>query len=208
MRASRDERNLWFENAKKHFQNHQAKLVFSNDDFIVIDWRNKNGTSDYYINFFVDKRRGSLHVDGDLGSSIATWYNRLDADNLKSYLKDVGYYMGKFQCTSDKYCYDSDDAFSDFEEYVGIESIEAYIETSDEYDSYADFKDDVIEEIENSMRGKDFIPTDRLYEIASEIDADAFEWISSIGQSIDARVYLWAIGFNMAVSQLQEGAIL
>lgn len=208
MRSSREEWERWLEHADRHFKNFRAKLVVDTDDFTVIDWRNADGSGDYYINFMIDKRRGSLHVDGDLGSSIATWYNRLDAGKLKSYIKDVGYYMGKFQCTSDKYCYDSDDAFSDFEDYAGIESIEAYIETSDEYDNYADFKYDVIEEIENSMRGKNFIPTDRLYEIASEIDADAFEWISSIGQSIDGRVYLWAIGFNMAVTQLEEGAIL
>lgn len=58
------------------------------------------------------------------------------------------------------------------------------------------------------MRGKDFVVTNRLYEIATELDADAFEWISSIGQSIDGRVYLWAIGFNMAIEQLQKGGLI
>ena len=199
----------WFKHAQEHFKNHKAKLVFDNENFTVIDWRNADGRSDYYINFMIDKRRGSLHVDGDLGSSIATWYNRLKVSDLKSYIyKDVGYYMKKFQCTSDKYCYDSDAAYSDFEEYAGIENIEAYIETSSEYDDIEEFKRDVIEEIDNSMRGKDFIPTERLYEIASEFDADAFEWIDSIGRSIDGRVYLWAIGFNMAVKQLEDIAVL
>ena len=66
----------WFKHAQEHFKNHKAKLVFDNENFTVIDWRNADGRSDYYINFMIDKRRGSLHVDGDLGSSIATWYNR------------------------------------------------------------------------------------------------------------------------------------
>lgn len=208
MRASRNDWNYWRKHAEKHFKNHVAKLVINSEDFTVIDWRNKDGRSDCYINFVVDKRRGSLHVDGDLGSSIATWYNRLEVSKIKAFIRDVGYYIGKFQCTSDRYCYDREDCFSDFEEYAGIENIEDYIEKSDEYEDFEEFKSDVIEEIDNSMRGKDFIPTDRLYEIASEIDADAFEWIFSIGQSIDGRVYLWAIGFNMAVEELERKAIL
>ena len=209
MRSSRDEWNHWLKHAENHFKDHKAKLVFNNEDFTVIDWRNKNGESNYYINFFVDKRRGSLHVDGDLGSSIATWYNRLKISDLKSYIyNDVEYYMGKLQCTSHKYCYDEDDAFLEFEDYIGKENIEDYIELSDKYYDFEEFKTDVTDEICNSMRGKDFVVTDRLYEIATEFDADAFEWISSIGQSIDGRVYLWAIGFYMAVTQLEDKAIL
>lgn len=206
---SNKEWDKWFKHAEEHFKNHEAKLLINTEDFTVIDWRNADGRSDYYINFIVDKRRGSLHVDGDLGSSIATWYNRLEISNLKSYIyNDVGYYMGKFQCASDKYCYDEDDAFLEFEEYVGKDNIEDYLESSEEYDDYEEFKTDVTDEICNSMRGKDFVVTNRLYEIATEFDADAFEWISSIGQSIDGRVYLWAIGFNMAIEQLQKGGLI
>ena len=206
---SNKEWDKWFKHAEEHFKNHEAKLLINTEDFTVIDWRNADGRSDYYINFIVDKRRGSLHVDGDLGSSIATWYNRLEISNLKSYIyNDVGYYMRKFQCTSDKYCYDEDDAFLEFEEYIGKENIEDYIESSDKYDDFEEFKTDVTDEICNSMRGKDFVVTDRLYEIATEFDTDAFEWISSIGQSIDGRVYLWAIGFNMACNQLEERALI
>ncbi|MBP5581804.1 MAG: hypothetical protein J6X85_08495 [Ruminococcus sp.] len=209
MNNSKNEWERWHEHAKNHFKEHKAKFVFDNEDFTVIDWRNKDGRSDYYINFFVDKRRGSLHIDGDLGSSIATWYNRLTIRDLKSYIyHDVGYYMKKFQCTSDKYVYDEDEVFEDLVEMLDRESIDEYIETSAEFDNFDEFKDDVIDEICNSMRGRLFIPNDRLYEIATDIYPDAWEGLSSCGRAIDGRVYLWAIGFYMAVTQLEELCIL
>lgn len=209
MRTSREEWNHCLEHAKKHFENHKAKLVIDTEDFTVIDWRNADGSSNYYVNFFVDKRRGSLHVDGDLGSSIATWYNRLKISDLKSYIyNDVGYYMGKFQCTSDDYVYDEDEVFEDLVEMLDRDAIDEYIETSVEFDDFDEFKEEVIDEIRNSMRGRLFIPTDRLYEIVTDIYQDAWEGLSSCGRSVDCRVYLWAIGFYMAVTQLEEGAIL
>ena len=209
MKYSKDEWKRWHEHAEHHFKDHKAKLVFDNEDFTVIDWRNKDGRGDYYINFFVDKRRGSLHIDGDLGSSIATWYNRLKISDIKSYIyNDVGYYMKKFQCTSDDYVYDEDEVFEDLVEMLDREAIDEYIETSDDFDDFDEFKDDVIDEICNSMRGRRFIPTDRLYEIATDIYQDAWEGLSSCGKSIDGRVYLWAIGFYMAVTQLEELGIL
>ena len=209
MRSSREEWKHWLEHAERHFINHKAKLVADTEDFTIIDWRNADGSGNYYINFFVDKRRGSLHVDGDLGSSIATWYNRLKISDLKSYIyKDVGYYMGKFQCTSDDYNYDEDEVFEDLVEMLDRETIDEYIETSAEFDDFDEFKKEVMDEISNSMRGEFFIPTDRLYEIATDIYQDAWEGLSSCGRFVNCRVYLWAIGFYMAVTQLEEQAIL
>lgn len=209
MRSSRDEWKYWFENAKKHFKNHKAKLIVNTEDFAMIDWRNANGSSSYYINFVVDKRRGSLHVDGDLGSSIATWHNRLEISDLKSYIyNDVGYYIGKFKCTSDDYVYDEDEVFKELVELLDRDAIDEYIEKSEEFDDFEEFKDNVINEIGNSMRGKMFIPTDRLCEIATNIYQDAMEGLCSCGKLIHGRVYLWAIGFYMAVTQLEEKAIL
>ena len=209
MRSSRDEWKYWLDNAERHFKDHKAKLVVDTEDFTVIDWRNANGSSEYYMSFFIDKRRGSLHIDGDLGSSIATWHNRLKIRDLKSYIyNDIGYYMEKFQCTSDDYIYDEDEVFEDLVELLEREAIDDYIENSDEFDDFDEFKDDIIDEIRNSIRGRLFIPSERLYEIATDIYPDAWEGLSSCGKSVDGRVYLWAIGFNMAVTQLEEGAIL
>ena len=93
--------------------------------------------------------------------------------------------------------------------YCGeVKTIDEYIETSAEFDDFDEFKEEVMDEISNSMRGKFFIPTDRLYEIATDIYQDAWEGLSSCGRFVNCRVYLWAIGFYMAVTQLEEQAIL
>lgn len=46
------------------------------------------------------------------------------------------------------------------------------------------------------------MPTDKLIEVIEQIDADFSEWLYSCGQRIHPRVYLWAIGFQMACDQL------
>lgn len=199
----------WLRHAQERFKNHKAKLVADTENFTIIDWRNADGRSDYYINFIVDKRRGSLHVDGDLGSSIATWHNRLKISDLKSYIfNDVGYYMGKFQCASDDYVYDEDEVFEDLVELLDRDAIDEYIESSDEFDDFEEFEDELRNEICNSMRNRKFIPTERLCEIAIDIYPDAWEGLSYCGRSIDGRVYLWVIGFCMAVDELERKAIL
>ena len=53
------------------------------------------------MNYIVDKKRGSLIVSGDLGDSIATWYNEIKPSNLKNYVKnDIEYYISKIQTAS------------------------------------------------------------------------------------------------------------
>ena len=203
--------NKWeehFKNAQEKFKNHRAKLVQDGERITVIDWRNADGRSDYYINFIVDKKRGSLIVSGDLGDSIATWYNPLTIGNLKSYIyKDIGYYMSKFQCTSDRYFYEEDHVFECLLDDLQIECMEDYIAYS-EFDDYEDFEKNVKEEICNSIRGDEFIPTDRLYEIVTDIYPDAWECLHNCGAQVHPRVYLWAIGFNMACDQLIERALI
>lgn len=200
----KDEFERFQKHAQDRFKNHKATLVYQNDDFTIIDWRNADGSSDYFISFIVDKRRGSLHVDGDLGSSIATWYNRITVSDLKSYIyNDIGYYMSKFQCASDDYCYEEEEAvFDDLVELLEREAVDSFIEMSDDYDDFDEFKKDVIDEIGNSIYDNQFIPTEKLYKIATDIYEDAWEGLTDCGKEISGRVYLWSIGFYMACEQL------
>ena len=62
----------WYNHACKMFKTHKAALLQDNERYCIIDWRRADGSGDYYINFIVDKERGSLIVSGDLGDSIAT----------------------------------------------------------------------------------------------------------------------------------------
>lgn len=194
----------WLKTAQERFKDHKATLIQDSDRFTIIDWRNADGRVDYYINFIVDKKRGSLIVSGDLGDSIATWFNPVTVSKLKSYIyNDVGYYIGKFQCTSDDFYYEVDDVFDELVYHLGEEAIEDYIGSSCDFDDYDDFKETIKEEISSSIYGDEFIPSGKLYEIATDIYQDAWEFLSSCGKRIAGRVYLWAIGFNMACEQLR-----
>lgn len=192
----------WHTHALEAFKTHKATLVQDTERYCIIDWRRLDGEGDYYINFIIDKKRGNFIVSGDLGDSIATWYNPITVSNLKSYIyKNIDYYMSKFQCTSDKYFYDEDYVFDSLIGYLKEESIENYIENSYKFDDFQEFEE-IRDQICNSNKGDEFVPTNELYEIVSDIDPDCFEYLYTCGAQIKGRVYLWAIGFNMACEQL------
>ena len=197
-----------YEIAQRSFKGHRATLIQDSDRFTIIDWRKANGSVDYYINFIVDKKRGSLIVSGDLGDSIATWYNPVTISNLKRYIyHDIPYYMSKFQCSSDDYYYEQEFVFECLMEHLFgydedfVENLESYVSAS-EFDSIEEFRAELMEEVNKSINNDDFIPTDRLYEIATDVYPDAWEGMNKLGARIQTRVYLWAIGFNMACNQL------
>ncbi|MGN1303758.1 MAG: hypothetical protein ACI4YB_01855 [Oscillospiraceae bacterium] len=193
----------WHTNALEAFKTHKATLIQDTERYCIIDWRKSDGDGEYYINFIVDKKRGSLIVSGDLGDSIATWYNPLTVSNLKSYIyKNIDYYMSKFQCSSDKYFYEEDYVFDSLIEHLEKENIDNYIENSYKFDDFQEFEEEIRDQICNSIRDDEFVPTNELYEIATDIDADAWEYLYTCGAQIKGRVYLWAIGFNMACEQL------
>ena len=199
---NKDEWENAYEHAERHFKDHSATLIQDTDRFTIIDWRNKNGSSNYYINFIVDKKRGSLIVSGDLGDSIAVWDNPIKISDLKQYIyKDIGYYMSKFQCSSDRLCYDSDEVL---DYLIGelFEDDEAIYNYFSEHDDYLQFREEMADEIEKSIKAGDFFPTDRLFEMVTDVYDDAWELLNNPAAKIDLRVCLWAIGFYMACNQL------
>lgn len=193
----------WLKHAQEKFKNHKATLIQDTDRYVAIDWRNENGSGDYYVNFIVDKKRGSFIVSGDLGDSIATWYNPITLSNLKSYIyHDTEYYIGKFQCTSDKYFYDADFVFECLVDWLEMDCITEYIEVSGDFEDYQEFEEELKDQICDSIRGDEFVPTEKLYDMVTNIYSDGWEYLYNCGAQIKGRVYLWAIGFNMACEQL------
>lgn len=192
------------EMCNRNFSTHKAELIQNTDRYLIIDWRRADGSSYYYVNYIVDKERGSLIVSGDLGDSIAVWYNPLDPANLKCYIRDIRYYMQKIQCATDLYVYDKDDAVEEIRERLDEEDVQSFIESDTDYDF--DDADDFWEYIENEVSERidrnGFRPSDELYEVINEIDGGCWEWLSDCGISIDMRVYLWADGFQKACEQL------
>lgn len=190
------------EMCKQHFETHQASLIQDTDRYLIIDWRRKDGSGNCYVNYIVDKKRGSLIVSGDLGDSIATWYNPLEPSKLKEYIhNDVGYYISKLQCESDLYTYDADDILSDMKCYIDDNDVQRYLTFDDDLESEEDFWNFIAEEVENSIYS-DFRPNQQLKEVIAGVDPDCFEWLSDCGKRVHMRVYLWAEGFYMACGQL------
>lgn len=186
----------------RNFATHKATLIQNTDRFFIIDWRRSDGSSNHYVNYIVDKARGSLIVSGDLGDSIATWYNSLDPANLKCYIhNDVDYYIRKIQCSSDLYDYDEDDVAEEIKNQLDESDVAGYIEKSDRFDDEDEFWEFVEDEVSGSIYDE-FIPSRELQDVIEEIYCDSWEWLSYCGRSINPRVYLWAEGFYMACSQL------
>lgn len=199
-------------NAKEQFATHKATLIQDTERYTIIDWKRADGDGNYYINFIVDKKRGSLIVSGDLGDSIATWYNPVKVASLARWIKnDISYYIGKFQCTSDAYVYNDDTIFSsiwdDFD-FEDDEDVQAFIDDINEH-RYLTFmdKEDLIdklyEEIGKGFYSKGWVPTEELLDIICYNNPDEAQNLSDwfIGD-ISPRVYLWAYGFHMACEQL------
>lgn len=188
----------------KNFSTHKAAIITENDRYFILDWRREDGSGDWYINFIVDKKRGAFIVSGDLGDSIAVWYNPVTPEKLRDYIfNDVGYYIGKIQCASDLYVYDEDDIIADLKEQIDNDAENSYLETHDEFEDSSDLWENIKDHICDSLYGRDqFIPSDGLREIIEEFDPDYWEWLHDCGKRIDGRVYIWAIAFRMAMQQL------
>lgn len=189
-------------NCRERFAAHKATLIQDTERYLAIDWRKSDGGGDYYVNYILDKKRGSLIISGDLGDCIATWYNKLSAAKVKSLVNDVDYFIGKFQCASDDYTYYEDDVMTDIRNQLNDLDISEFVNDEwhgDIYDLWQTIEDEVSE---STCRLGKFLPTDELVKIMGEVDSDFSQWLYSCGQRIHPRVYLWAVGFQMACEQL------
>ena len=192
------------ERCRQSFSRHSATVALDTERYLVIDWRRADGSGEYYVNYIVDKQRGAFIVSGDLGESIAVWYNSVTPEKLSSWISDIGYYVGKIKCASDLYDYDSEDIIADMKAQLGDEVQDAYYY---DYDSSEELWENITDEVGSSVYGETFIPSDKLCSIISKMDPDCFEWLSLCGRRINMRVYLWAVGFQMAYEQIKlQGA--
>lgn len=208
-------------NARNAFERRHMKatLIQHSNRYTIIDWRREDGSGEYYCNFIVDKKRGSIIISGDLGDCIATWYNELKVKDLAHYMRNTGYWTGKIQCSSNLYEIDSDDWMEDFkdwykdwfedgdwlDEIVRHENPNLDLTEEDNLSEERDyqleeFKDELEKSIISTESGDIFYPTDRMSELMDIIDPDWYE--NSFGRRYNLRIYLWGEGFYMACRQL------
>lgn len=197
---------------KEKFSTHKATLIQDTERYMIIDWRKADGSIDYYVNYILDKKRGNLIISGDLGDCIATWYNAVSPRQMRSYLKDVHYFTSKFQCSTDKYIYDPDRAYEgikyQLKDYMELE-LEELLKACKKYLWYSvDTEEELWEAVKSDIDenwGSDINPhysTDMM-NFLGELDSEYYEWLYDCGKRVNMRVYLWAVGYEMAYTQLE-----
>ena len=108
------------------FNTHNATLVVHRDNMYLIYFRREDGSLYYYIRFFVDTPRSSVHIEGDLGECTSMWYNSNSIERISETMLNVSYWIGKFCDSSDKYAYDYRDASDELEHdtYAALEDVD------------------------------------------------------------------------------------
>ena len=103
-----EEKMTKLERLAESFKTHKAKIVHDDDKMLVMEWRNKNGSSAYAVKYIVDKVYGTLFVEGDLGFAVACWYSHVTTEDILNYTnpKHIDYFVGKLKCSTDKYTRD------------------------------------------------------------------------------------------------------
>lgn len=187
-------------------QEFDAFLIQDDDNFFIVDWKDKNGSGNLATRYILDKKEGTFIITGDSGDCIACWYNELTPENLSVYVSDVRYFMGKIQCSTDKYTYECDDIEADLDE-IKEELRKYYNEHPDYYDWDVDDLDEDFEDIKNYLydfgwAGGQF-PEDA-YDLMSKFYSEVWESpFSDLGQRISNRIYLWAVGYQSAIEKLR-----
>lgn len=114
------------------FNTRNATLVVHQDNLYLIYFRREDGGLYYYIRFFVDTPRSSVHIEDDLGECISMWYNSNSIERISEMMLNVPYWIDEFYCSSDKYAYDYMDTPDELEHdiYEALEDVdpESYIE--------------------------------------------------------------------------------
>ena len=122
------------EMCQQKFKDFEAIKVAENEQILVMDWKNKNGYSEYSIRYMLDKEKGNLIITGDLGAGIASWYNSLYPEKLASLLNDIGYFKSKIQCCTETYTYRYKDIEEDLMSIKKDLILDGYGETELEVD--------------------------------------------------------------------------
>lgn len=186
---------------KQTFATHKATLLQDTDRYFAADYRRADGSSNYYINFIVDKQRGSLIISGDLGDCIATWYNPLTPQKINGYIRNnVWYFIEKIQCSTDMWRYDSDDAY--FEIYDMLTDGEDFeVPANYCYLSKSEFFAELREEVDKSYDYGEFHPTEKLWDMVAAVYPDC-ESLHCCGRSVAMRVWLWLYAFDDVCRQI------
>ena len=205
----------WHEYAKKSFesfgQDFGATLVMEDENYFIMDWRDKNGSGNMATRYTVDKKHGTLIITGDSGNCIATWYISNTPEQLAGYMNDIEYFIEKIQCSEYKYSYDWEDVEEDLdnlrEEYLGYVKEGGFMYngheiTTEECEDDFDEMDRMLYDLtpsENTTYPSDLVDLFEKY---------STEWwesgFSRLGKRISHRIYQWVYGFQTGVKEIRD----
>ena len=168
-----------------------------NEDFFIVDWRNKDGSSDYAVRYILDKKKGSFIVYDDLGDSVANWYSSVKPAEFATYIDDIHYYIRKIS-TGDIRWHDEELAI---EELISDrdEQTKTMFEEDCEPGDIRKTEDDFNKMIELIKDGCS-VYDEHFVDLYTEyyIDSDP----GDLGKYINHRPFLWAAGYILACEQL------
>lgn len=73
------------------FANHKAQVVLNNERLFMIDWKSKDGGTEYEMHYTLDKEHGVFTLYGDFGEGIVYFSHRVEVEDLLSYLYMCSY---------------------------------------------------------------------------------------------------------------------
>lgn len=184
---------------KRIFKDFQAKKLVDDKNFLVIDWKNKNGSGEYSIRYTLDIEKGNFIVTSDVGYCIASWYNHLTPDNLCKFLNNIGYFKEKINCWTESYTY----RYKDIKDDLFVLKNDLLNDTDFSEEEINEDIEEILSMAEYIEKGMASYPD--LIDIYTKYYSDWWDsGFSTLGRRISDRIYLWAAGFQMAWKQLSE----
>ena len=184
-----------------NFKDFVATVIVDNDKFFIVDWRHKDGGSNYFVRYICDLKLGSLIINGDLGSCVANWYHSVSIKEFKQYMNDLSYFIEKFNCYTDRYYRSKEVIDTDLaalkNQIIENEWVDNLSEIDDDFKIIRDFY--LLNWQENPYFDPDIVEIFKKY--SDEWWEDGF---ADIGLTVHPFVKLWVEGFNLALEQLER----
>lgn len=185
----------------ENFKNHEAKIT-NYGNIKILDWKAPD-SNHYRIRYLFEEDYCRLHISGDLGTLVAQNYNNMRFEHFESYCNNPNYFITKVECVErGLYKYDYSLAKEQLTEI--FDEDEFNDEALKWLDNYS--VDDVLEHYSDEY-GFNYYGISELLDRSVDItafDPDYWEWIGDIGKRIKIEIYLYLIGFHMAMEYLRK----
>ena len=193
---------LNLEKQKEHFKNHVATLT-DYGNVKILDFKAPD-TCFYRIRFIFEEDYCRLHISGNLGELIASNYNNMTYEKFSDFVNNVGYFEEKIDCHSrDIYAYDEAKAREELMKMAAddgdwLAESNRYWYEEDEEERLAHIIDDILVDFDTTGIGKSG------YDALSEINPDAWEFVSDIGKEETGILDLYMLAFKLAKEQIDS----